>query len=139
MAKSKSKTASKSKAKLKVVSNKAPTLPSGYRVIGRAPNWDIEKNPVISGERGPTVEVKFTDPPKKGEKKPKVRLVRTCVVTDEVIGPVNVWESGMLKDFFDQTEDGDNVRIEFRGYGQAKRGQNAPKLFTCGVLDAEAA
>jgi hypothetical protein len=130
MAKAKAKSKSKSKAK---VNNKLPTLPSGYKVIGRAPNWDIEKHPVIMGERGAVKEVDFTQPPKKGQKKGEVRTVRTMIVNDETIGPVNVWESGMLTDFFDQTEEGDNVRIEFLGLGKAKPGQNAPKLFSCGV------
>ncbi len=121
------KAKAKSKAKSKKPSNKTPVVPEGYKAIGRAPNWDIEKHPIISGERGPTSEVEFP-PKKKGEKK---RVVRTMVLNDAVIGPVNVWESGMLRDFFDQTEEGDDVRIEFLGYGTAKKGQNAPKLFQC--------
>lgn len=131
----KSKSKSQPKSKRKVVANKVPTLPSGYRVVGRTPSWEIEKNPVIAGERGPTNEVEFAQPLKKGQKKAEVRTVRTVVVNDETIGPVTVWESGMLRDFFDQTSEGDNVRIEFLGYGNAKPGQNAPKLFSCGVKD----
>jgi len=128
MAKAKAKASKGKKA-----SNKVPTLPSGYKVIGRAPNWDVEKHPVIEGVRGETREVEFTQPKKKGQKKAEVRIARTTVVTDETLGPVTVWESSMLGDFFDNTEDGDQVRLEFLGYGTAKSGQNPPKLFSCAV------
>jgi hypothetical protein len=130
--KAKSNTKAKSNFKRKSVA-KAPTLPSGYKVIGRAPNWDPEKDEVIEGERGETKEVTFNEGVKKGPN--KERTVRTMIVQDETIGAVNVWESGMLRDLFDQTEAGDKVRIEFLGYGEAKKGQNAPKLFSCGVAD----
>lgn len=124
----------KRKAKVKtkkVVRGKVPTLPNGYKVIGRAPNWDVEKHPVIDGERGESKEVEFKQPLKKGQKKAETRTVRTCVVTDKTIGPVTVWESSMLTDFFDNTDEGDQVRIEFLGMGTAKPGQNAPRLFSC--------
>lgn len=105
------------------------SLPSGYKVIGRAPAWDPEKNQVIEGVRGETQEVTFDE----GKKSERTR--RLCIVQDETLGAVTVWESSMLKDFFDQTQDGDSIRIEFLGYGQAKKGQNAPKLFGCGVKE----
>lgn len=133
-AKAKQSTAKQTKAakgKNGKASSKLPTLPNGYKVIGRAPNWDVDKHPVIDGVRGPTNEVKM--PLKKGQKKPDIR--RNCVVTDETIGPVCVWESSMLADFFNATEDGNTVRIEFLGYGEAKKGQNAPKLFACSSPD----
>jgi hypothetical protein len=122
MAKAKAK--SKSKAKAKVHS-----LPNGYKVIGRAPNWDPDKNPVLSGERGATQEVTFD----KGTK--KERTQRLCIVQDETLGAVTLWESSTLRDFFDQTNDGDDIRVEFLGYGDAKKGQNAPKLFSTGVKE----
>ncbi len=121
MATAKRKTASKSKP-----ANNG-TLPSGYKVIGRAPSWDVEKNPVVAGIRGEVRTVTMD----KGTS--KERDVRTCIVEDATLGPVTVWESGMLKDFFDQTSEGDDVRIEYIGLGKAKKGQNAPKLFTVGV------
>lgn len=130
MAKSKAK--AKGKAK-KVARGKVPTLPSGYKVIGRAPSWDFEKHPVLEGVRGEDKEIEFQQPKKKGQKKAESRTVRTMIVNDETLGPVTVWESTMLSDFFDQTEDGDQVRIEFLGFGNAKPGQNAPKLFNCAV------
>jgi hypothetical protein len=124
------KSKTQSKAKSKRTKAKDIHLPDGYKVIGRAPNWDVDKYPIIAGERSETREVTLNA----GDKK-KERTLRTCVVTDEQHGPQTVWESGMLKDFFDSTEEGDNVRIEFVGYGQAKKGQNAPKLFSCAVKE----
>lgn len=132
MAKAKAKSKAKATSKRKSKSS-SPTLPSGYKVIGRAPNWDPEKITVIDGERGETKEVVFNEGVKKGAN--KERTVRTFIVQDEEHGALNVWESGMLRDLFDQTEPGDKVRIEFLGYGTAKKGQNAPKLFSCGIAE----
>lgn len=131
MAKAKAKAKAKSKAgKSK---SKSVTLPNGYKVIGRAPNWDMEKHPVIEGVRGEEKEVVFTDPKKKG--KEAKRTVRTFVLMDDTIGAVNVWESGGLRDLFDQTQDGDHIRIEFLGLGDAKKGQNPPRLFSCSMKE----
>jgi hypothetical protein len=118
------------KAKAKAKSKgKVHTLPSGYKVIGRAPNWDPEKHPVLEGERGATQEVTFD----KGTK--KERTQRLTIVQDETLGAVTLWESSTLRDFFDQTNDGDNIRVEFLGFGDAKKGQNPPKLFSVGVKE----
>lgn len=117
---------SSSKKFSKVPKSKAP-LPKGFKVIGRAPNWNPEKNPVLQGERGKTKTV-VLDEGTRDE-----REVRIFVLDDEEIGAVNVWESSYLTDLFDNTDDGDVVRIEFLGYGKAKKGQNPPKLFECGV------
>jgi hypothetical protein len=125
MAKAKAKAKAKSKSKAKT----QHTLPNGYKVIGRAPNWDPEKNPVLEGERGETQEVTFD----KGTK--KERTQRLCIVQDDTLGAVTLWESSTLRDFFDQTEKGDHIRVEFLGYGDAKKGQNAPKLFSTGVKE----
>lgn len=117
----------KAKAKAKTAKGKrASSLPEGYKVIGRAPPWDVDKYPVIEGERGPTVSVKM--PPKKGQKKGDVR--ENFVLQDETIGAVTVWRSSMLGDAFDQTEEGNVLRIEFLGYGEKKKGQNPAKLFS---------
>jgi hypothetical protein len=131
-AKSKSKSKSNTTSKRKSVA-KAPVLPNGYKVVGRAPNWDPEKDPIIEGERGEIKTVTFNEGVKKGAN--KERDVRTFIVQDETLGAINVWESGMLRDLFDQTEAGDKVRIEYLGLGTAKRGQKAPKLFSCGVAE----
>jgi hypothetical protein len=124
MAKAKAKAKAKSKAKSKPI-----TLPSGYKVIGRAANWDIEKHPVIEGERSEAREVTFDEGTK------KERTVRTMIVVDETLGALTVWESGGLRDLFDQTEEGDVIRIEYLGLGKAKKGQNAPRLFSCAMKE----
>jgi hypothetical protein len=109
-------------------SNHAPTLPSGYKVIGRAPNWDAEKDPVIEGERGPLREVTFDEGTK------KERTLNVMIVQDDTLGAVTVWESAGLKDLFEQTEDGDTVRIEYLGTAKsAKKGHNPMRLYSCGV------
>lgn len=105
----------------------APQLPNGYKVIGRAPNWDPEKHSTVEGIRGKTKDVVLDEGTK------KERTIRNFILQDEEIGAVTVWESAMLRDLFDNTDDGDTVRIEFLGFGPAKKGQNAPKLFSCGV------
>lgn len=124
MAKAKAKAKSKSNSKSKV-----HALPNGYKVIGRAPNWDPEKNPVLQGERGATQEVTFD----KGTK--KERTQRLCIVQDETLGAVTLWEASTLRDLFDQTEEGDDIRVEYLGLGEAKKGQNPPKLFSVGVKE----
>lgn len=111
----------KAKAKAKVKA-KAASLPEGYKALERHPNWDFEKNPVINGVRG-----------KGFSKTGKFGKQRYCTVNDDTLGTVTVWESGMLSDFFDQTNEGDSVRIEFRGFGPAKKGQKAPRLFNVAV------
>lgn len=123
MAKAKAKAKVSKKAGKKA--KRAGSLPEGYKVIGRAASWDLEKYPVIEGVRGVTSDIVM--PKKKGEK--KARTVRNFVLQDDTIGAVTVWESSMLRDAFDQSEDGDTLRIEFLGYGDAKKGQNAAKLF----------
>lgn len=123
--KQKAKAATKRKAKFNMKT--APQLPNGYKVIGRAPNWDVEKHPVIEGVRGKAKSVVMNEGTKKEYE------VRTMIVTDDEVGAVTVWESALLTDLFDNTDDGDNIRIEFNGYGPKKPGQNPPKLFTCGI------
>lgn len=122
--KAKSKGNIKSKRKSKV------TIPEGYRTIDRAPSWDMEKYPVIDGERGPTKRIKFTDR-KTGER----RDAEIFTLIDDTIGAVVVWNSGGLSDLFDQSADGDTVRIEFLGLGKSKKGQNPPRLFQCSIKE----
>lgn len=128
-AKSKAKSNStKSKSNLRLKGGKK--LPEGYKVIARAPNWDPEKDPVIEGVRGETRE--FTV--KKGT--PDEYDARTFVLEDETLGHITVWESAMLKDMFEATEDGDVVRIEFLGLDKPrKKGESGAKLFACSVKE----
>lgn len=126
MAKAKSKTVAK--AAPKKSASKSSSLPAGYKALdARAPNWEFEKNKEISGTRGPAREVKFDE----GTKRERVSRVMT--VDDAKLGRVTVWESAALRALFNETEDGDEVFVRFTGYGKAKKGQNAPKLFETGV------
>lgn len=104
-------------------------LPNGYKTIGRAPNWDHEKNPIIEGERGPAREVTMHEGTK------KEYTTKTMTVNDNTIGAVTVWCSAMLEQTFDETDEGDVVRIEFLGYGPSKKGQQPAKLFACAVKE----
>lgn len=133
MAKANVKAKATSKAKSNTTrrrsTSRAPVLPAGYKVVSRAPNWDVDKHPVVEGERGEAKSVTM----KEGTK--DEYTVRTFILQDEEQGAVTIWESTGLRDLFDQSEEGDTVRIEFLGYGIAKKGQSAPKLFSCGVAD----
>lgn len=123
--------AKKSKQSVRAVKAKAP---SGYTVLDRAPNWDHDHNPIIEGPRGEAEEI----PVDKG--RATERLQRCMTVSDKTIGDVTVWESGMLRNLFDRTKDGDTVRVEFLGYGTPRnKDESAPKKFTCAVLDKTAA
>ena len=126
------RTASKAKGKASKgrKATRAATLPNGYRVIGRAPSWDMDKDPRVSGVRGETHEITVD----KGKKTEAVR--RNFIIQDETLGAVTIWESGMLRDLFDSTDDGDDIFIEFLGLGTpAKKGHNAPRLFSCGIKE----
>ena len=125
--------ASKSKAKQSVRNVKAKA-PAGYTVLDRPANWDHDANPVIEGVRGETEEVVVD----KG--RPSERLQRSMTVVDKTIGAITVWESGMLRNLFDRTKDGDTVRVEFLGYGEPRsKEESAPKKFTCAVMDKKGA
>lgn len=130
MAKAKKAAKKKSVSKRKGANNSVPALPTGYRVIGRAASWDFERHPVINGVRGPIKEFAV----KRGTK--DEYDTRTMIVNDEEIGAVTVWESTDLADFFDQTEDGDIVRIEYLGEVPAKKkGQKPLRQFQCSVKE----
>lgn len=123
----------KSKAKQSVRKVKAKA-PSGYTVLDRAANWDHENHPVIEGVRSETEEGTVD------RGRPTERLQRSMTVQDKTIGAVTVWESGMLRNLFDRTKEGDVVRVEFLGYGEPRsKGESAPKKFTCAVMDKSAA
>lgn len=44
-------------------------------------------------------------------------------------GLKNVWGSAILDTHMALVKEGDKVRITFKGYGEAKPGKNAPKIF----------
>lgn len=105
-------------------------LPDGYKVIGRAPNWDVDKHPVIEGIRGETKEVTLNE----GTKSEKD--TNCMVVVTEEFGALTVWESAGLRDLFSQTEDGDVVRIEYvETLAPRKKGQQGMRVFSCAVKE----
>lgn len=109
-------------------------LPDGFKVVGRAPNmeWDLKKNNLLEGERGETREVVFNE----GSKKEYV--ARCCIVVSEELGAVTLWESAGLRDFFDQTEEGQIVRVKFtKELKPMKKGQQGMKVFECAAKDAD--
>lgn len=125
----------KSKSVKKVATrtaNKAVQLPEGYEVIERAPNWDHEANPIINGVRGESSELTF------GRGTRNEYEAECFVVSDKKIGDVAVWKSGGLVQLFEETNPGDEVFIQFTGYGEAKdEDQSPPKLFKCAVKRAK--
>jgi hypothetical protein len=105
-------------------------LPDGYKVIGRAPNWDVDKHPTLEGVRGETKEITLNE----GTKAEKVTACMV-VVSDE-IGAVSVWQSAGLRDLFEQTEDGDTVRIEYvETLAPRKKGQQGMRVFSCALKE----
>lgn len=105
-------------------------LPDGFKVIGRAPNWDVDKHPVIEGVRGETKEVTLNE----GTKQEKD--TNCMVVITEEFGALTVWESAGLRDLFSQTEDGDTVRIEYvETLAPRKKGQQGMRVFSCAVKE----
>jgi hypothetical protein len=108
--------------------SKGVQLPDGYKVIGRAPNWDVDKHPIIEGERGETKIVTLNQ----GTKDEKD--TNCMVVVTPEYGALTVWESAGLKDLFEQTEDGDVVRIEYvETLEPRKKGQQGMRVFSCAV------
>jgi hypothetical protein len=105
-------------------------LPDGYKVIGRAPNWDVDKSPVIEGVRGEIKQVTLNA----GTKQEKE--TNCMVVVTEDLGALTVWESAGLRDLFEQTEDGDTVRIEYVETLEPRRkGQQGMRVFSCAVKE----
>lgn len=110
--------------------NTAVHLPDGYKVIGRAPNWDVDKHPVIEGVRGESKVVTLNA----GTKQEKD--TNCMVIVTEELGALTVWESAGLRDLFEQTEDGDTVRIEYvETLPARKKGQQGMRVFSCAVKD----
>jgi len=118
------------KSAKKTRGGKAVDLPDGYKVIGRAPNWDVDKHPTIEGVRGETKAVTLNE----GTKQEKE--TNCMVVVTEELGAVTVWESAGLRDLFEQTEDGDTVRIEYvETLAPRKKGQQGMRVFSCALKE----
>ena len=110
--------------------NGARRLPPGFKPLqSGGVAWDMEAMPELVGEwKGVrTIEVK------RGRKMEEQRLA--TVLTDDG-RLITVWESAMLRDLFDEAEEGDRVAIVYQGLGKAKPGQNPPKLFEVGIQQA---
>lgn len=121
MAKAKAKAKARPRGNGKASEN---GLPAGFkRVEGFGQNWDVEAMPILQGTWGKirTIDVK------RGK---KTEPARVCDVTTEDGKRYTVWESATLVPAFEEVSEGDEVYISFDGYGTAKKGQNAPKLFT---------
>jgi hypothetical protein len=133
-AKKVSKAAKRLAAKPKSVRSTGRTinLPDGYKVIERAPNWDVDVDPVIQGVRGEASELTF------GRGTKNEYDAECFVVTDPKLGERAVWRSSGLAQLFEETEQGDEVYIEFRGYGEPKNADDSPpKLFRCAVKEGK--
>jgi len=123
------KKASKKVARSTKKTSAAARLPEGYKVIERSPNWDCEKDPVIEGIRG---EVKTRAFKRDG----KTQTTRYFVVEDATLGATTVFEAAGLRDLFEQTSAGDNVRIEYIGTTPpTKKGNNPMRNFSCAVKE----
>jgi len=51
--------------------------------------------------------------------------------------PISVWGSAILDDRMAFVKSGQLIRITYKGLGEAKSGQNAPKIFKVEVDDGE--
>lgn len=119
------------KAKAATTSNSAQ-VPKGMKVIqgGFAKTWNVDEMPVIQGSIS---EAPKTVTLNKGTKK---EADRRCVEVKTSDGDrYTVWESAALVALFDNLaeEAPCKVWIAFKGYGTAKKGQNAPKLFDSAI------
>lgn len=108
---------------------KAASLPAGFRAIHQVPNWEPEKHKVLLGVRGEMQETVF------GRGTRKENAQRFFVVDDAKLGEVILRESVNLRPLFEQSKQGDTIRVEFLGYGEKKIGQNAPRLFNVGIKE----
>jgi hypothetical protein len=122
---------SKAKASAKKLARSSSNeIPKGMKAINGnfAPNWNPEDVPILQGTFG---EIKNV-PLKQGNKTVERRCTKFTTENGE---DYTVWESAGLKAMFDDVEPGTDVYIRYDGLGTAKKGQNAPKLFTVAVSD----
>lgn len=118
-------------------------IPEGMKKIGsgNAPTWKPEVGDSLHGEVTDGVKiVEF-----KTKKKVKGKLVeetterRVMEVTNREDGErFAVWESAALEELFDTISErgvGTDIYLRFDGLGTAKKGQNAPKLFTVAIAE----
>ena len=108
-------------------------IPAGFNQIGGgyAKTWDPAQGDTLQGPTTSAVKVVSM-------KQGRNTVDRRCVeITDTDSGERHtLWESAILRDFFDALEEsgeGTEVYVRFDGLGTAKKGQNAPKLFTVAI------
>lgn len=105
------------------------TLPKGYEAITRSnaswPNESTNVGDMLEAEilEFDTVKVK------RGKKTESVDIAR--VETKEG-ATFTLWHSAGLAPIFEY-EEGTNIAVIYDGIGQAKRGQNPPRLYRIGV------
>lgn len=110
-------------------------IPKGMKPIsgGYAKTWNVEDFDTIDGQASEVKVVKLSQ--KRGGKVEEIE--RRCVeVKNTRDGErCTVWESAALANLFDALEEQAPCRvyIRFTGYGKAKKGQNAPKLFESAI------
>ncbi len=125
MATAKKKAASKSRKS----AGASSAVPKGFKQIdSMAPTWDVDEMPELIGTWGKVKEIEVKPTNKNDDGKRTI-----CNVTQDNGKTVAVWKSATLTGLFDEAEEGDRVFIRYDGLGKAKKGQNAPKLFTCGI------
>lgn len=128
MAKAKAK--AKAKATASSLARSSGDIPKGMKAINAsfAPTWNPEQRKELTGT--------FSEPKSVELKQGKKTVERRCVEFMTHDGErYTIWESAGLKVMFDDVEPGTEVYIRFDGYGQAKPGQNPPKLFTVATAD----
>src|SRR5690554_5165835 len=113
-------------AKERVVGN---GVPEGFTPVlsGYAETWQPEIGDHILGD---VVGVK-NQTIRRGRKEVETRVM---TVQKDDGTHVSVWESALLAALFDDVVPGESrVYIRYDGQGTAKKGQNPPRLYTCGI------
>lgn len=120
-------------AKASAVRKQPSNVPKGMRVLegGYANTWNVEEVPTLDGEVTAAPKVVTLT---KGKK----TTDRQCIEVRTKDGDrYTVWESAGLTPLFERLNEKDaipcRVWIAFKGYGTAKKGQNAPKLFDVAI------
>ena len=104
-------------------------VPEGFTPVlsGYAETWQPEIGDSISGD---VVEVK-THTIRRGRKEVETRVM---TVQKDDGTHASVWESALLAALFNDVVPGESrVYIRYDGQGTAKKGQNPPRLYTCGI------
>lgn len=118
-------------AKAKQSASNGGNIPKGMKPItgGYAKTWDVEEFDTIDGQAQEPKTVKL----KQGGKEVERRCVEVKNTSDGE--RYTVWESAALANLFDALAEQAPCRvyIRFTGYGKAKKGQNAPKLFESAI------